>query len=630
MDSLANVNELLAEAARMWRPPPDLTVSEWADEHRYLSPESAAEPGRWRTERTPYLRAPMDAVTDPAVREVVMMVGSQVGKTEAINNVAGYFISQDPAPILVIQPTLTMAKTWSEDRFAPMLRDSPVFAGLIKDPRSRDSGNTVFHKVFPGGHATVTGANSAAGLASRPIRILLFDEVDRYPPSAGTEGDPVTLARKRTATFWNRKVVMVSSPTRKGVSRIEQAHERSDKREYLVPCTHCGFEQVLRWSHVRWADGDPETAHLVCQDCGVILEEHDRHQMVKSGRWQATAPFRGVAGFWMSGLYSPWQRLADMVAEFLAAKDYPDTLMAWTNTTLAELWDERGDAAQPHALAARAEPYALLTVPDGGLLLTAAIDVQRSGRLAITITAWGEREECWIVGWTEIEGNPAQEDVWLAADEYLERDFPHESGGTIRISCIAVDEGDGVTTGYVRDYCRSRMAKSSIPRLNVKGANKPMKVLIEDPEAPKAARKKRKKGQAWMVDVSTIKGLMLPRLKMIDPIMVHFSAELPADYYPQLTSESLVTKYSKGFPQSVWYKDPKVNNEALDTLVYSYAAALSRYCRMKTADWKHRRQLVLASRAKPEEPPKPSGPQPLQQIIHRPGRSQNWVKGFRP
>lgn len=615
----------------MWRPPPDLTASEWADEHRYLSPESSSEPGRWRTERTPYLKTPMDAVTEPSVREVVLMVGSQVGKTEVLNNVAGYFISQDPAPILVIQPTLTMAKTWSEDRFAPMLRDSPIFQGLIREARSRDSGNTVFHKVFPGGHITVAGANSAAGLASRPIRVLLFDEVDRYPPSAGTEGDPVTLARKRTATFWNRKIVMVSSPTRKGASRIEQAYERSDKREYLVSCRHCKAEQVFRWSHVRWSESDPETAHMVCQECGVILNEQDRHEMIRTGRWHATAPFRGIAGFWMSGLYSPWQRLSDIVAEFLAAKDYPDTLMAWTNTTLAELWEERGDQAQPHALAARAEPYPLLTVPEGGLLLTAAIDVQRSGRLAITIVAWGEREEAWIVGWTEIAGNPAQADVWDAADEYLERDFPHESGGALRISCIAVDEGDGVTTSYVRDYCRTRMGKSTIPRLNVKGANRPMKVLIEDPGAPQA-RKRRKKGQTWMVDVSTIKGLLLPRLKMVDPIMVHFSAELPADYYPQLASESLITKYVKGFPQSVWVKDPKVNNEALDTLTYAYAVALSRYCRMKTADWKHRRQMILASRVheKPEVKPTPAV-QPMTQIMQpaRPGRG-GWVRGYRP
>lgn len=601
----------------MWKPPPDLTVSEWADGHRYLSPESSAEPGRWRTERTPYLREPMDAVTDPAVREVVMMVGSQVGKTEVLNNVAGYYISQDPAPILCIQPTLTMAKTWSEDRFAPMLRDSPIFSGLIKDPRSRDSGNTVFHKVFPGGHITVSGANSAAGLASRPIRVLLFDEVDRYPPSAGTEGDPVTLARKRTATFWNRKVVMVSSPTRKGASRIEQAYEKSDKRHYMVRCPHCDGEQVLRWSHVRWTDGDPETAHMVCQECGVVLEEADRYEMIKTGRWVATAPFRGVAGFWMSGLYSPWQRLADVVSDFLAAKDYPETLMAWTNTTLAELWEERGDQAQPDALAARAEEYPLGFVPEGGLLLVCGVDVQHD-RLAVQLVAYGEREEAWVVGWEELYGNPATPELWQRLDEYVERDFPHESGGILRVSAICVDEGDGVTTNYVRDYCRGRHARP-IPRLNTKGASQVAKRLLGKSDG------KRREHKPWMVDVSTIKGLLLPRLKMADPIMVHFSHELPADYYAQITSESLVRKYVKGFPKLEWQKDPKVNNEGLDTLVLSYAAAL--FAGIKVMNWKRRKAMVEATRPIAEAPSADPKPAPVRQSIAP--RRGGFVMGWR-
>jgi phage terminase large subunit GpA-like protein len=613
------VEKLLAEAAAMWTPPPDLTVSQWADEYRYLSPESSAEPGRWRTERTPYLREPMDAVTDATVREVVLMVGSQVGKTEVLNNVAGYYISQDPAPILVIQPTLTMAKTWSEDRFAPMLRDSPVFAGKVKDPRSRDSGNTVFHKQFPGGHITVAGANSAAGLASRPIRVLLFDEVDRYPPSAGTEGDPVTLARKRSATFWNRKIVMVSSPTRKDASRIEQAYEQSDKRQYHVICPHCSHEQILRWSHVRGVDKDPETAHIICQDCGVMLDDDERCEMVKRGRWVATSPFRGVAGYWMSGLYSPWQRISDMVGEFLAAKDHPETLMAWTNTTLAELWDERGDSAQPDALAARAEEYPLLFVPDGGLLLTAGVDVQHD-RVAITLAAWGEREECWIVGWTEIFGSPATPELWARVDEYLEPDFVHESGGRIRVAAIAVDEGDGVTTNYVRDYCRARHARP-IPRLNIKGSSTLAKQLLNKPE---------RKGKPWMVDVSTIKGALLPRLKMTEPRLIHFSNELPADYYPQLTSESLVRRYVKGFVRLEWVKDRKVRNEGLDTLVYAYAAAL--YMSLKSRNWPRVRKMIEATA--PGEPAQEAEPpattQPMQQIIGRPGRSTNWVNGFRP
>lgn len=207
------------------KPPPRLTVSEWADTFRKLSPEASAEPGSWKTSRAEYQRGIMDAISDPAIETVVLMMGAQMGKSECLNNVVGYHIAQDPSPILVVQPTLDMAQTWSKDRLAPMLRDTPALQGLVKDPRSRDSGNTTLHKSFPGGHVTGCGANSPASLASRPIRIVLCDEVDRFPVSAGSEGDPVTLARKRSATFWNRKIILVSTPTNKGASRIEQAYE---------------------------------------------------------------------------------------------------------------------------------------------------------------------------------------------------------------------------------------------------------------------------------------------------------------------------------------------------------------------------------------------------------------------
>ena len=193
----------------------------------------------------------MDAFNDPTVREVVVMSSAQIGKTEMVNNLVGFHVAQDPSPILVVQPTLDMAQTWSKDRLAPMLRDTPALQNLVKDPRSRDSGNTTLHKVFPGGHITACGANSPSSLASRPIRVVLCDEVDRYPVSAGTEGDPVSLAKKRAATFWNRKILLVSTPTNKGASRIEMSYEESDQRKYYVPCQHCGHKQIMAWSNVK-------------------------------------------------------------------------------------------------------------------------------------------------------------------------------------------------------------------------------------------------------------------------------------------------------------------------------------------------------------------------------------------
>ena len=204
---LTNLKKAIQEQMKKrLKPPPKLTISEWADEYRKLSPESSAEPGSWNTSRAEYQRGIMDALSDPYIETVVVMSSAQVGKTEILNNAVGYFISQDPSPMLVVQPTLDMAQTWSKDRLAPMLRDTPILSGLVKDPRSRDSGNTTLHKVFPGGHVTACGANSPSSLASRPVRNVFCDEVDRYPVSAGTEGDPVSLAKKRSATFWNRKI----------------------------------------------------------------------------------------------------------------------------------------------------------------------------------------------------------------------------------------------------------------------------------------------------------------------------------------------------------------------------------------------------------------------------------------
>src|SRR3954471_21145504 len=244
--------ERLADCWKALKPPPNLTISEWADQERFLSPEASAEPGRWSTATNEYQRGIMDAISDPRVETVVVLCSSQVGKTEMLLNTIGYYIHHDPAPILVVQPTIAMAETFSKDRLATMLRDSPALMGKVRDPKSRDSGNTIYHKVFNGGHITLAGSNSPASLASRPIRVLLVDELDRFDESVGDEGDPLSVVKRRTARFWNRKVVVVSTPTIKGASRIEQAYEESDKRRCYVPCPDCNEPQVLKWEQVRW------------------------------------------------------------------------------------------------------------------------------------------------------------------------------------------------------------------------------------------------------------------------------------------------------------------------------------------------------------------------------------------
>lgn len=302
-----NLAKIAQKTLASLAPPPDLAIDEWADQFRVLSRESSAEAGKWSTDRAPYQRGMMRAISDPATETVVFMTGAQIGKTEIINNAIGYYISQDPSPILVVQPTLDMSKMWSNDRLAPMLRDTPALKNAVKDPRSRDSGNTLLQKSFVGGYIAMVGANSPAGLASRPVRCVFFDEVDRFPHSAGTEGDPIDLGKKRTATFtYNRKIVMVSTPTNKGASRIEAAYEESDQRQYFVPCHDCGHKQVLKWAQVRWEKDQPDTAAYICEDCGSVWDDAVRYRAVRAGEWIAQNPTNKTAGFHLSGLYSPW------------------------------------------------------------------------------------------------------------------------------------------------------------------------------------------------------------------------------------------------------------------------------------------------------------------------------------
>lgn len=581
MEQLANVEAVFAEAARFIAPPPRLTISEWADRYRQLSSESSAERGQWRTSRAEYQRGVMDAICDSRNKQVVFMKSAQVGATEILNNAVGYYVSQDPSPTFVIQPTLEMGEAWSKDRLATMIRDTPCLTGLVAEPNSKGVGNNLLRKAFPGGFITIGGANSAAGLASRPIRILLLDEVDRYPASAGTEGDPVSLAVKRTATFWNRRIFMCSTPTVKGASRIEQAFEHSDQRRYFVPCTHCGEFQVLRWANVHWTEGDPESARITCESCGALLDDSDRVDMIAQGEWRATKPFKGVAGFHIWEAYSPWRSLAEIVGDFLKAKPYPETLKSFINTSLGEVWEDTlGEKIAGESLASRAEDYDQWTVPAGAGLLTAGVDVQHD-RLALVLWAFGVGEEAWCVAHDEIFGSPADAATWAKLDEVLARDFPHELGGRIRIAAACVDAGDGQTTGYVLDYCRARTRRRVLAIKGQSQAGKPpigrptkVDVNIRGMPLPGSA-------MLWPVGSDTVKGWLMGRIREVG--MIHFPADLTDAFYEQLTAERLVTKFSKGVAKREWVKANGARNEALDATVYAYAAAV--FAGLKRANW---------------------------------------------
>lgn len=547
-------------------PPPNLTVSQWADTHRQLSSEASAEPGRWLTARAPYQREIMDVIGDPQVETVVIMSSAQIGKTEIINNIIGYHVHLDPSPILLLQPTLEMAEAWSKDRFAPMLRDTDVLRGLVKDPRTRDSGNTLLHKRFPGGHITMAGANSPASLASRPIRLVLCDEVDRYPASAGTEGDPVSLAKKRTTTFWNRKLLLTSTPTIKGTSRIEAAFEQSDQRHFHVPCPHCGEYQTLKWAQVRWENGNeghkPATAHYICEHNDCVILDTDRAAMIRAGRWVAEAPFTNIAGFHINELYSPWVTFSQIVRDFLRAKALPETLKTWVNTSLGQPWEEEGETIEADVLLNRKESWGS-EAPEPVVLVTAGVDVQ-GDRLEIEVKGWGIGEECWSLDYRIFYGDPAQDSVWRELDAYLLKPIRSQTGVHLNIACVCVDSG-GHHTQAVYEFCSARAIRGVFA---VKGINQMAKPLVGRP-----SKNNRYKLRLYPIGTDTAKEVIYSRLRISEPGMgyFHFPLERDLEYFLQLTAEKQVTRFTKGVARREWIKT-RSRNEVLDCTVYALAA----------------------------------------------------------
>ena len=455
----------------------------------------------------------MDAISDGAVESVVIMSSAQVGKSEALGNSVGYYIDQDPAPIMLVMPTERDAEAWSKDRFSPMARDTPCLAGKISDPKSRDGSNKILHKRFPGGHLTIVGANAPSGLASRPIRILLCDEVDRYPFSAGAEGDPVNLAKKRTVTFWNRKIVLVSTPTIRGLSRIETAYAESDQRQYWVPCPGCGAQQVLVWGQVRWesaagghAGGEhrPETARYHCAACDAAWSDALRWAAIRRGEWRARAPFRGIAGFHLNEIYSSWVRLEAMVRAFLSARAGGDEAMkTFVNTSLGETWMELGEAPDWRRLYDRRERWPAGTVPEGGLILTAGADVQKD-RIEVDVWAWGRGLESWLVDHVVIEGGPESEAAWAALATLLGRTWPHALGAELQLARLAVDTGYEAPAVYA--WARRQGFAQVAPVKGVEGFSRASPVSGPTyVDATEGGKRLRRGARLWTVAVSTFK-----------------------------------------------------------------------------------------------------------------------------
>ncbi len=559
------------------RPEAELTVSEWSDRYRMLSSKASAEPGAWRTGRTPYLQEPMDCLSSSStVQRVVMMFAAQTGKTEAGSNWLGYVIDHAPGPMLCVQPTVEMAKRLSKQRLESMISETPCLSAKIAPARSRDSGNTMFSKEFPGGMMLLTGANSATGLRSAPCRYIFADEIDAFPADVDGEGDPVSLAEKRATTFARRKVLLTSTPTVKDHSRIEIEYERSDQRRFYVPCPKCGEMQWLKWSQVKWEDNDPKTAVYECEKCKERFPELHKPAMLRAGEWRATAPGDGrTRGYQLSGLYSPlgWFSWSDMVEEFLKAKSDAPALKTWLNTRCAETWEEDyASKVSADGLRERCEHYPMGTLPEGSLALTFGVDVQ-DNRLAISGWAWCCDEECWLIDHQEISGDPSRADLWKQVDEAVLKEWPHASGAKLRPDVVAIDSG-GHFTAEVYQFARERARQGVIAIKGASQRNKP--VIGKGSKVDINAKGKTMKRGAMLFNVGTdtAKTTLFARLKHNEPGegYLHFPMEASEEYFKQLTAEKQVMKYSRGgFPTREWVKKPSARNEALDTLVYAFA-----------------------------------------------------------
>ena len=620
-----SLTELEKSAYLAFKPPKKLTLSEWADEYAYLSAESSAEGGRWHT--LPYQKAMMDAITDPKIEQVTVMKSARVGYSKILNHIIAYHIHQDPCGIMVVQPTIEDAAGYSKEEIAPMIRDTKVLTNLVSDAKTRDSNNTILQKQFPGGVLSLVGANSARGFRRVSRRIVLFDETDGYPASAGTEGDQIKLGIARTQYFWNRKIVAGSTPTIKDFSRIERLFEQSDQRRYYVPCPHCGHMQYLRWPNMRWQDDDPLTASYACEECGALIPHSKKRWMVERGEWRATQPGNGRhAGFhiWAAYSYSPNAEWSNLVEEFLLSKNDPEQLKTWINTTLGECWeDEYASKVGADGLMDRAanEKYEKGVPPREVLMLSLGCDVQ-DDRLSMSLWGIGRNEEMYLVDRKVIYGSPARADLWKQMDEVLMDKYKNEDGVELKIDSAAIDTG-GHFTQEVYQYVRER---SHLGLIGIKGMGQKGKPPIGKPtkvDINFSGKALRKGVQLFPVGVDTIKTTLHNRLKdaELGDGYIHFYPTITTDYFQELTAERQVLRYKHGYQERVWVKKSNARNEALDEMVYAYAA----FCRFKQ---RYDRRTIWDQLEKKRNPEEPKQEVPLRSGRQKAAKKRSFVANW--
>lgn len=583
-ERVKRLNAVIGKVLAGMKPPDDLTVTEWAERNRRLSAESAAEPGPWRTERTPYLREPMNAWTDPKIRHIVMVAASQVGKSEFLNNCIGYVIDQDPGSILFVHPTTIDAKEYSKLRIAPMIRDCPTLRKKVSDPKSRDSGNTILQKTYPGGILTMCGSTEAHALASKPIRYVLGDERDRWALSAGNEGDPWDLAMARQTTFYNAKSAEVSTPTVKNASAIEASYATGTMERWKSRCPHCGEYHEIQWADIRFEHDEIIVAGkktykvrsvcYACPGCGCISTEAEMKRA--PARWEADNPAayeQGTRSFWLNAFVSQWASWESIILKYLNAIGSTRKMQVVYNTCFGELWEDRGDLEDEDSLMARREEYPA-ELPEGVLVLTAGVDTQ-DDRMEYEIVGHGHFGETWGIEKGIVMGRPDDDAVWAQLDELVfDRVLRFENGVGLKMSMSFVDEG-GHFTQEVRMQCRARLGKKVFCIKGMPGSDKP---YTAPPKKQKIIIKQTAVGTCWQyqIGVDSGKEVIMDNLRVQTPgaKYCHFPKrdDYGSGYFTGLLSEVKVYDPNKKQPWQ-WKKIPgHERNEALDCRNYARAA----------------------------------------------------------
>ena len=596
------------------QPPENLTVTEWAECKRYLSTEASAEPGLWRTSRTPYLRAIMDAFTDPKIRHIVFVAASQVGKTEVINNIIGYIIDQNPGSILFVHPTTIDAREFSKLRIAPMIRDSPAVRRRISAPKSRDSGNTLLQKTYPGGILTLCGSNEAHALASKPIRYGFGDERDRWAQSAGTEGDPWELAMARQTTFYNAKAVEVSTPTIRGSSNIAKSFAKGTMERWKSQCPHCGEFHEIQWKDIRYKAEETVVNHertytvhdvfWICPGCGCVSEEATMKK--QPAKWVAENPAayaNGVRSFWLNAFVSPWASWESICLKYQNALGDTGKMQVVYNTCFGQLWEDRGDTQDPDTLLGRREVYEA-ELPEGVLVLTAGVDTQ-DDRMEYEIVGHGHFGETWGIEKGIIMGRPDDPATWDSLDMMVfDRVLRFKDGLGLKVSMSFVDEG-GHFTEWVRQFCRNRVGKKVFCIKGFPGADRP---FTSPPKKQKIIIKNRYLGTVWQyqLGVDSGKQIIMDNLKVQapGPKYCHFPLrdDYGAMYFHGLLSEHLVPE-GKVRQRWVWTKiQGHERNEPLDCRNYALAAFKVLPVDLDAVD--RRLKVARGKRPTTEEPPR--------------------------